>query len=76
MYFKISWSLKSIHLAKGPFWKSEKTRLSGGARGHSYPDYQRSRRIKLARQSDLISSGMARKPLFVSSAYFRKPKRF
>lgn len=36
---------------------------------------QITRAAELARQSHLISSGRARKPLFVSSAYFRKPRR-
>lgn len=40
----------------------------------SYPDYQRNRGIKLAGQFDLINGGMARKTMFVSSAYFRNPK--
>lgn len=54
LHFRISRSLKSIHLAKGLFGTLKEKRRDCKRRprccvacGHSYPDYQRSRRIKL-----------------------------
>lgn len=44
--------------------------------GCKFPDYKRNGGIKLAGRFDQINSGMSRKTLFVSNAYFRNPKAF